>query len=133
MFFYSCSPCGDYGGGGGVISIKEYEVYLRYKKVNDSDYYTNVKYLNLNLSKTIVTSPPKYSDIIPHVITLPYREEPQTLVLNSINRTDTIIVTSSYDVISECNDLIYRRKWVRLDYTSNPAFKWNDSFFYLEN
>lgn len=136
LFFYACEDCSFNNENNFYqVQLEEYETHFQYKTANPDDFYTSIQYLNLNKTKKIYTKWPGTANLIdkPHVIILPYKKEPQTMVLTSVNRTDTLVVTTLYEVISECEKLIYRRKSVNIDYNTNPAMEWNNSYFRINN
>ena len=131
--FYSCTFCGIDSDDYTRYGLRNDQAFIRYKTQHDSDFYTYVNYVNLGKSLTIPTSWTGSEYIIPHAIILPYKNEPQTMVFNSIRRTDTVVITTKYEAISDCDAVKFKRSWVTIYSTTNPAFKWNGLYFIIEN
>jgi hypothetical protein len=114
---YACDYCGGYYSND---DREDNELTIEYSGSQPRGKYANVYYVNLSKNEALRTS--YYSDRKTY-LRLPYKEESQTMILYSSNRSDTITLSYNLELIEDDCSNGYRLllKNIRLDSSSNPS------------
>lgn len=111
LVLHACNYCEKYS------TRLDHEIILNYQSAQPKGKYTKVHYVNLTRNEII------RSDYTGDTyLKLPFKQEPQTMILSGPNRADTITLSYTLELqYNSCDEYHLDIKTIQLDYSSNPG------------